>query len=266
MNFSLTLFVRRRRDLREQLLSANIATLDGVVYTHAHADHSALSRQLAKTTKAPVIAFGDHQAGQSEIMVKWAPLLNGSGGEGVDTGFYPDELLGDGESVDISGVSITGLWTPGHFGNHMCFEWQDCLFTGDLVMGWASSVVSPPDGDLRAYLHSVSKLAARTDRIYYPGHGAPIYSPQNRARWLIDHRRARTEQILKVLDRGPADCPTITQHVYRDLDVSLIPAAQRNVLAHLIDLLEQNLVSIDFQGDLQTENQPKNAPAIFVKK
>ena len=164
------------KNIMEALLPGE--TIAAIFVTHAHADHSALSRQLAKTTKAPVIAFGDHQAGQSEIMVKWAPLLNGSGGEGVDTGFCPDEKLGDGESVDISGVSITGLWTPGHFGNHMCFEWQDCLFTGDLVMGWASSMVSPPDGDLRAYMDSVSKLAARTDRIYYPGHGAPINSPQ----------------------------------------------------------------------------------------
>ena len=144
-----------------------------IFVTHSHIDHSPLAARLSKTTGAPVLAFGDSLAGQSKVMRDLA--LNGlaGGGEGVDPDFSPDILLGDGETVIGASWALTAHHTPGHFGNHLSFEWDDALFSGDLVMGWASSLVSPPDGDLSDFMASCARLSAQSWRIFHAGHGAP---------------------------------------------------------------------------------------------
>jgi len=213
-----------------------------ILITHSHVDHSALAPALSRATGAPVLAFGDSSAGQRPEMARLAGL---SGGEGVDRAFRPDATLADDEVLHGAGWSLTALWTPGHMANHLSFAWRDAVFTGDHVMGWATSMVSPPDGDLTAFMASLEKLVPRQDRVFYPAHGAPVTAPAARLAGLIAHRRGREAQILQALTHGPATPAELAARIYTDTAPALLPAAARNVLAHLLDLTERNLVSPD---------------------
>lgn len=212
-----------------------------ILVTHAHLDHSPLARPLSEATGAPVLAYGDALAGRSDVMTDLVAGGLTSGGEGVDAGFRPDETLADGERIHGDGWHLDTIWTPGHFANHLCFAFADAVFTADHVMGWASSLVSPPDGDLTAFMASCRKLAARSDRIYYPGHGTPVADPAARITWLITHRLGRETQILDTLALGPGTVSSLTEAIYTDTPAALIPAARRNVFAHLIDLTTRGL-------------------------
>jgi glyoxylase-like metal-dependent hydrolase (beta-lactamase superfamily II) len=230
-------------------LDAILAALDPgqrishILVTHAHVDHSPLARRLSQATAAPVLAFGDAQAGRSAVMQSLAAQGLAGGGEGVDAGFRPDVTLPDGGVVTGKGWQITALWTPGHFGNHLCFALDDILFTGDLVMGWASSLVSPPDGDLTDFMASCARLQTREDRFYLPGHGAPVTDPAARVRWLIAHRTMREGAILDALTHAPADAATLAAKIYTETPAALLPAASRNVFSHLVDLTQKKLIS-----------------------
>ncbi|MFV2002316.1 MAG: MBL fold metallo-hydrolase [Paracoccaceae bacterium] len=213
-----------------------------IFVTHAHRDHSALARPLALATGAPVLAFGDALAGRSAAINALAADGLAGGGEGIDRSFCPDETLSDGQTVTCPGWSLSCLHTPGHMANHMCFASGDAVFTGDHVMGWASTLISPPDGDLGAFMRSCRRLAERADRVYYPGHGAPVSEPAGRIRWLMQHRRRGAQQILSALGEGLHDIDAIAAHIYHDVPGALLPAASRNVFAHLIDLVEQSRV------------------------
>src|SRR5690606_22452615 len=127
-----------------------------IFVTHAHKDHSPLARPLAEATGAPVLAFGDARAGRSARMAALGDEVGG--GEGVDAGFAPDEILRDGARIEAGGRLLEAVHTPGHFGNHLCFRWGSALFSGDHVMGWAPSLVSPPDGDLTDFMASLDRL------------------------------------------------------------------------------------------------------------
>jgi len=176
-------------------------------------------------------------------MKELAQQGNSGGGEGVDRDFRPHNSLSHQQVISGTDWSITALWTPGHFGNHMCFAWNDVLFTGDHIMGWASSLISPPDGDLAAFMASAEQIAMRSDRIFYPGHGTPIVTPKTRTLWLIDHRKSRENEIMNVLESGPAKISRIADRIYPDLSPSLILAAKRNIFAHLIDLVHKSRVT-----------------------
>ncbi|KMW57690.1 Metallo-beta-lactamase family protein [Candidatus Rhodobacter oscarellae] len=214
-----------------------------ILVTHSHLDHSPLASELSAATGAPIYAFGDSLAGRSEVMTRLAARGLAGGGEGVDHAFRPHETLVDGAEITVSGLTLQAIWTPGHLGNHMCFATQDVVFSGDHVMGWASTMISPPDGDLTDFMRSARLLEARTDRVFYPGHGAPIPDPQARVRWLIDHRLAREAAILEALSRAPARVPAMTREIYTDAPPALLSAAERNVFAHVIDLCQRDLVS-----------------------
>lgn len=216
-----------------------------IFVTHSHLDHSPLAAPLAEATGAPVCAFGDSRAGRSALMERLAANGLAGGGEGVDPGFNPHERLVDGLAVEGGTWSLTALWTPGHFGNHLSFAFGDAVFTGDHVMGWASTLISPPDGDLAAFLASGERLASRGDRVFYPGHGSPITSPAERMRWLISHRRSRELEILERLDSNGNNIPELTRSIYAGTPSALLPAAERNVFAHLIDLHEKKLVTAE---------------------
>lgn len=214
-----------------------------ILVTHAHVDHSPLARPLARATGAPVLAYGDASAGRSAVMRNLAAAGLAGGGEGVDADFVPDHCLADGAIVTGPDWHLQALWTPGHFGNHLCFALGDILFTGDLVMGWASSLVSPPDGDLTDFMASCRRLRARHDRIYLPGHGAPVTDPAARMDWLITHREAREAAILAALAAGPATAEALARQIYTDTPAMLMPAATRNVFAHLVDLTGKNMIA-----------------------
>ncbi|MEL6643748.1 MAG: MBL fold metallo-hydrolase [Pseudomonadota bacterium] len=218
------------------------ARVTHILVTHAHRDHSTLAPELARATGAPVLGFGPADAGRSPTMQALAEAGLAGGGEGADTAFAPDETLSDGQTVEGPDWSLEALHTPGHFAGHLSFALGDAVFSGDHVMGWASTLISPPDGDLTRFMSSCQALLARSDRIYYPGHGDPIHDPSARVEWLMDHRRTRERQILACLSNGPADAPTLATAIYHDTPHALMPAAARNVLAHLIDLTERSLV------------------------
>lgn len=216
--------------------------IEQILVTHAHRDHSQLARPLAEISGAPVRAFGPPQAGRSEIMEELARVALIGGGEGVDHGFQPDESIAHATEIETSAGPVTALWTPGHFAGHLSFEWQGRIFSGDHVMGWASTLISPPDGDVTAFIASCAALKKRNAARLYPGHGAPITDPNARIDWLVRHRREREAQILAALGQTPIGLKPLTRRIYHDAPTSLLDAAERNVLAHLIDLDQRGLV------------------------
>ncbi|MCC0068394.1 MAG: MBL fold metallo-hydrolase [Rhodobacteraceae bacterium] len=229
---------RHLRALRDALAPGE--RISHIFVTHSHLDHSPLARPLAAATGAPVLAFGHAMAGRSAAMERLAASGTIAGGEGVDTGFTPDETLADGTEIAGKGWMLRALHTPGHMGNHLSFLWDDAVFAGDQVMGWSTSIVSPPDGDMGAYMASLDRLAARRPRRLYAGHGDPVGDPVGRIADLVAHRRAREAAILAALTDGPADAMSLARAIYQDTPAPLLPAAARNVLAHLIDLMNRN--------------------------
>ena len=213
-----------------------------ILVSHAHLDHSGAARPLADLTGAPVFAFGDAVSGRSAPMQALAETGLAGGGEGVDAGFRPDETLSDGEVLALGDWSVTALHTPGHFGNHLCFAMGDAVFTADVVMGWSTTLISPPDGDLEAYFATLDRLAGQGARVFYPGHGDPVPDPAARLAELAAHRQARTAQILQALAAGPATLPTLTARVYAETPAALHRAAARNLFAHLVALVGQGRV------------------------
>lgn len=233
--------------ISETHLDALVAAIAGrpvshILVTHAHLDHSPLAARLSQQIDAPVYAFGDALAGRSERMQALALAGDIGGTQGVDTAFSPDVLLADGEIISNSETTLIAHHTPGHFGNHLSFAWQNAVFTGDHVMGWASTMISPPDGDLADFRASCTKLKTLNAARFYAGHGAPINTPNTRLDWLLTHRQAREDQIFAALASGPANAPQIASQIYTDIPAALLPAAARNVLAHLIDLTDKSRI------------------------
>lgn len=219
------------------------ATVEAVLVSHAHRDHSALSRRLASATDAPVLAYGPPEAGRSAVMNRLAANGRAGGGEGVDAGFLPDRRLSSGETFRIGGVSIEAIHTPGHFPGHLSFAAGDTLFSGDHVMGWSTTLISPPEGDVAAFMASCAALSLRSERVFLPGHGAPVRDPRARLDALVAHRQAREAQILDALGHEASTADALAALIYTDLAPALLPAAARNVLAHLVDLTERKAVS-----------------------
>ncbi|QIR85447.1 MBL fold metallo-hydrolase [Paracoccus sp. AK26] len=212
-----------------------------IIVTHAHLDHSAGARRLSDMTGAPVLAFGDALSGRSPLMKRLSDHGVG-GGEGLDLTFTPDIRLRDTDVIRGADWSLTALHTPGHSGGHLSLQWGDQVFCGDLVMGWSSTIISPPDGDLADYLRSLDRLAQTGARRLLPAHGAPIEDPLARLSELAAHRRQRSAQILAALRDGPSDAATLAVRIY-DVVPHLMPAATRNVLAHLLALADIGAVA-----------------------
>jgi glyoxylase-like metal-dependent hydrolase (beta-lactamase superfamily II) len=209
--------------------------LAAIVCTHTHRDHSPAARPLSARTGAPVIGC--------------APLALETVGPRADAAFdgdyLPDRVLDDGESIEVDGRRLTAVATPGHTSNHLCFVWGDALFTGDHVMGWSTTVVVPPDGDMAAYLESLDKLRKRDDRVYFPAHGPPVTNPQQYVRHLVGHRLQRERQILRLVTERPRDIRDIVANAYPGLDPRLTTAAGGSVYAHLLDLERRGAVVQD---------------------
>ncbi len=204
-----------------------------IICTHTHRDHSPATRPLAGATGAPIIGC--------------APLTLEDDGPRADAAFdpdyAPDRILTDGDRVSGTGWTLEAVATPGHTSNHLCFALleEQALFTGDHIMGWSTTVVSPPDGDMADYMRSMQRLIDRDDAVYYPAHGDPVDKPQRLARSMMGHRRHREGQILRHLERGAVAIPNMVADMYRGVDPRLHPAAGRSVLAHLLDLQARGL-------------------------
>ena len=228
------------------LAAIGSTALRAILITHAHLDHTALTPALVAATAARVMAYGGATSGRSARMQGLADQL-GAGGEGADHGFAPDDLLRDEQTLDLAGLQIKVLHTPGHMGGHLCFGLGGVLFSGDHVMGWSTSLISPPDGDMSAYMAQLARLSRHPWGQFLPGHGEVITDPAARLAHLITHRRAREAQLLAVLRTAPATAARIAAQLYRDISPTLLPAATRNILAHLIDLHDRNQVATDGQ-------------------
>lgn len=223
-----------------------------ILVTHSHLDHSPAAPLLAARCGAPVLGFGPSDAGRSGVMQALVAAGMTGGGEGVDPDFTPDIRLADGETFRFGDEQLAVLHTPGHFGNHLCFLWRSRMFTGDHVMGWASSLVSPPDGDLGDYMRSLDRIESCAPEVLYPAHGDAVHDPAARIGWLRSHRQSREAQILAALGPVPASAAELAARIYHDTPPALLPAAERNVLAHLLDLASRGLARAEGPPGTQT--------------
>jgi glyoxylase-like metal-dependent hydrolase (beta-lactamase superfamily II) len=203
-----------------------------IMCTHTHRDHSPAAAPLAERTGAPIVGC--------------APLALETVGPRADASFdgdyAPDRVLADGEAIEVDAMPVTAVATPGHTSNHLCFAYGDALFTGDHVMGWSTTVIFPPDGDMADYMASLDKLRRRSDRVYYPAHGSAVTNPAQYVRHLVGHRMQREKQILSLVSEQPRTIPEIVAGAYPGLDPRLVTAAGGSVLAHLLDLERRGLV------------------------
>jgi glyoxylase-like metal-dependent hydrolase (beta-lactamase superfamily II) len=215
-----------------------------ILVTHTHRDHSPAAAAVKEATGAPTYGFGPHAGGR-----------RGESGveEGGDWDFTPDVVIKDGDEIAGDGWRFEAVHTPGHTSNHLCFAMPDSgvLFSGDHVMGWSTSVIAPPDGDMAAYMNSLDKLLRRRDAVYWPTHGPAITEPHDHVRAFITHRREREAGIIECLKAGTGTIDAMVERLYVGLDPSLRRAAGRSVLAHLVDLVARGVVTCD--GPTTTE-------------
>jgi glyoxylase-like metal-dependent hydrolase (beta-lactamase superfamily II) len=211
-----------------------------ILVSHTHRDHSPGAAALVAATGATTFGHGPHVTPPD------------AGGEGGDHTFRPDIALPDGATVESDDWRVTALHTPGHCANHLCFALENeaapgILFSADHVMSWSTTVVSPPDGDMAAYMASIARIAARDDRLYLPGHGPPLPDPAPFVAALAAHRREREAKVFHALRAARrATAAELVPPVYGpDLDPKLVPAAARILLAHLIKLAAEGMAARD---------------------
>jgi glyoxylase-like metal-dependent hydrolase (beta-lactamase superfamily II) len=205
-----------------------------ILITHTHRDHSPAAAAVKATTGAPTYGFGPHGG------TRGIPGIE----EGGDWDFVPDIVTKDGDEIAGSGWRFEAVHTPGHTSNHLCFALPErgVLFSGDHVMGWSTSVIAPPDGDMAAYMASLDKLLQRSDAVYWPTHGPAITEPKEHVRAFIAHRREREAGIVACLEAGIGQIDAMVERLYVGLNPNLKRAAGRSVLAHLIDLIGRGAV------------------------
>ena len=223
----------------EAIMAATLGeTITHILVTHTHIDHSPGCRILQEQSNAPTFAFGPHG------------VLESGGGFGADTEFQPDQQLLDSDCITVGGLQIQAVHTPGHASNHLSFYLasENALFCGDVVMGWSTTIVSPPDGNMKDYMASLQKLLDRDDSVYYPTHGSPIPDPQSYVRQLFSHRKAREDQVLALIQQGVSRVPDMLPLIYHDLDHSMLPAAERSLSATVECLLEEGRIVTDKRG------------------
>ncbi len=230
----------------ETHLDAITAALDGerishILITHTHRDHTDAVARLKAYSNAPVLAFGD--TGKE----RGARTTSPSGKAFVDLDFTPDETLRDGDTLEAADWALDVIHTPGHAPDHLCFalRGQRTLFSGDHVMGWNTTVVAPPEGNMSEYLASLERLAERRDKLFFPGHGGRIEMPQRVIRAYLIHRKMRESAIYACLKNGDRFIPQIVPKIYSRLHSKLEPAAALSVLAHLEYLVERGLVQCE---------------------
>ncbi|MGH7114766.1 MAG: MBL fold metallo-hydrolase [Stellaceae bacterium] len=238
----------------EEHITALLAGLAGervthILITHTHRDHSPAAAALKAATGAPTYGFGPHAGGR-----RGDPAVE----EGGDWDFSPDVTVHDGDVIAGVGWRFEAVHTPGHTSNHLCFALPDqgILFSGDHVMGWSTSVIAPPDGDMTAYMASLDKLLGRSDAVYWPTHGPAITEPHAHVRAFIVHRREREAGILECLKSGTRRIEAIVDQLYAGLQPGLRRAAGRSVHAHLLDLAGRGLVDCEGPPTIDASYRP----------
>lgn len=218
-----------------------------VLVTHCHSDHSPGCALLREHTDALTYAFGPHGSGLQDDSVKLE--------ESADLKFDPDVRVRHGEVIAADGWSVECVYTPGHTSNHMCYALREerTLFTGDHVMAWSTSIISPPDGDMRRYMASLALLLERDDALYWPTHGPAVLDPASHVEAFIAHRREREEQILGCIDRGVHKIPDMVPTMYTELPEFMYGAAARSVLSAVMYLVERNELRSDGPVTLTAE-------------
>ena len=207
-----------------------------ILVTHCHSDHSPAAKPLKAWTGATTYGFGPHGSGQDD-----GPKVEAGG----DMDFVPDVRVKDGDIIRGKDFTFECVYTPGHTSNHMCYALKEekALFTGDHIMGWSTTVVTPPDGDMADYIKSVEKLEARDDRTLYPTHGAPVTDPKPFLAAYREHRLDRERQVLDAIRDGLTTIPKMVERMYAAVDKGLWPAASRSLLGHLIKLEREGRVT-----------------------
>ena len=228
-------------------------SVEAILVSHTHRDHSPGARHLREATGAPVMAAGPHVAAR--------PLQTGETNRldaSADHDFKPDEVLADGTQFTIGDVTLEAVATPGHTANHLAFSMPEAgiLFSGDHVMAWSTTIVAPPDGAMGDYMASLERLLAREERLYLPAHGGPVADPARYVRGLRTHRKMRERAILDRLQKGDRTIAGIVLNIYRDVDPKLHDAAALSVFAHLEELVAQGLVSATDVVGLDSEFAP----------
>jgi len=232
-------------------------TVTAILVTHCHSDHSPLAAWLRERTGAPTVCVGPHVVdptwvddddAPSETDPDEPPPEEEQGEEGHDLAFEPDRRVADGDlAASGDGWTMRAVHTPGHTSNHTCYylEEQRALFTGDHIMGWSTSVITPPDGDMRSYLASLAKVQALDPATLWPTHGAPVTDVAPFVQAFIAHRLEREANVLAAVRDGEALIPDIVRRLYVGVPEKLYRAAGRSVLSHLIKLVQDGLVTFD---------------------
>ncbi|HEX3364762.1 MBL fold metallo-hydrolase [Phenylobacterium sp.] len=206
-------------------------TVIAIPITHHHSDHSPLAAALKAATGATIYgcAVAGHEAEDTgEVKME----------AGHDHDFRPDVSLCGGGTIPGPGWTLEAIPTPGHTSNHICYALaeENTLFSGDHIMGWSTTVITPPDGDMTDYLESLAKIRARAFTTLWPTHGPPILEVTPFIDAYAEHRQERIDQILLALADGPARIKDLVPKLYRDVDERLWPAAARSMLAAIIHL------------------------------
>ena len=223
-------------------------TVTDILITHTHIDHSPATRAVKAATGAKTWGFGPHGASGDGTQVE----------EGADREFTPDNRIGDGDIVSGDGWTLEAIHTPGHTSNHLCLalKEENVMFSGDHVMGWSTSVISPPDGDMGDYLQSLRKLITREELRYWPTHGPAIENPRPFVKAFINHREERESQIQACLADELIKIPDIVERLYTNVDSRLHRAAGRSVLAHLIHMVHTSRAKCETQPDINALYHP----------
>lgn len=241
--------------LREDHLKALTEALKGetvthILITHTHNDHSPAAKPFKEITGAPTYGYGPHGSGKHGSAKEGDPME-----AGADRDFVPDHEVRHGQIIKGDGWTIECVYTPGHTSNHMCYQLAEekALFTGDHVMGWSTSVIGPPDGDMTSYMESLAILLERDDEIYWPTHGTCIKDTKAYVQSFIDHRVERENQILACMKQGISQIEKMVPVIYTETDENMYPAAARSVLAAIYRLTDSGKVKCEGKPSIKAD-------------